>query len=337
MAPWLPLLRWFAVRALLLLATLLAPGCGYSTYNIPPAELQRLTQLPPSLRGEHVRVYTPGVVPAATPNPPVAAAPPVPQPAPSPPEAAVNSELQGTAVPADEVSADVVEPVEPPVVVSVDLALPVPPTAPPLHARPAPVRLPPPVIARPNPRPPVPGHVAPPRAVPHLSGSHASAPTFHASGGHSGGLSGSHHSGGGGSGAAVGALVGAVVLIGLVAAIAETSEPTPFDGWIRTSPEHPVHLLYRSGWQRDFRLCDLKPTDIVDVRSAVMYDTEGAIERLETASAPSAPPPRLASPPASPSIPEAPSSKPPPTPPISPPPESPWSALSSMVTLDPAA
>ena len=67
MVNWLPLLRWFAVRVLLLLAVMLVPGCGYTTYNIPPAGLQRLVQLPPSARGERVRVYTDGVVPVVTP------------------------------------------------------------------------------------------------------------------------------------------------------------------------------------------------------------------------------------------------------------------------------
>jgi len=53
---WSPLSHWFTLRVLLLLAMLLAPGCGYSVYHLPPAELQRLTQLPPSQRGNYVRV-----------------------------------------------------------------------------------------------------------------------------------------------------------------------------------------------------------------------------------------------------------------------------------------
>ena len=81
----------------------------------------------------------------------------------------------------------------------------------------------------------------------------------------------------------MGALVGVVVLVGLMVAIAEASQPVLFDGWIRTSPDHPVHVTCKSGEKRKILLRDLKPADIVDVHSAVMYNTEGAIEHLESA------------------------------------------------------
>jgi hypothetical protein len=287
MTAWSPLLRWFALRLLLLLATvLLAPGCGYSTYNIPPAELQRLTRLPPSQRGNHVRVYTEGLVPAVTPNPPVVAVPPAPppQPMPPPPEAAATSELADSPVPVEEIV--VVEPTEPAVVLDITPPRFVP--MPPPRVRPALPRLPPPVAVRPSLPRPSPGHISVPRAIPRVpvSAVHGSAPVVHAGGGHLGGPSGFHHVGGGGGGggnAAIGVLVGAVVLIGLIAIIASASQPVPFDGWIHTSPEHPLHLTYKSGVEREIRLCDLKPADIVSVQSAVIYDTDGTVNRLESA------------------------------------------------------
>ena len=305
MRAWSPLLRWYLVRVLLLLLALLAHGCGYSTYNIPPAELQRLTQLPPSQRGEHVRVYTDGVVPAAAPSPPVTAPsppvapapaipPPTAPPTPQPPDASVNGQSLVEPEQAEEVVVPIVEPAQPSVVVAVDLIPPAP--VPPPHMRPAPPRLhpvatrpntPPPVATapRPGPRLPVsPGHGALP-----ASAGRGPAPIVHA--GH--GAAGLHHSGGGGGGggsaAAVGAVVGAVVLVGVMVALANASEPVLFDGWIHTDSEHPLHLIYTSGWEREIRLCDLKPADLVGVRSAVMYNTEGAIQHLQSAVSP--PPP----------------------------------------------
>jgi hypothetical protein len=287
MPAWSTLFRWFTLRLLLLLATLLAPGCGYSTYNIPPAELQRLTQWPPSQRGEHVRVYTPGLVPATTPAVAVTAQVPTPtvQPAPPAPEAMVPGERVDGSIPAGEVYLPEPEPTAPPVVLSADIAPPDFVPVPPVRPRTAPTRFPPPASARPSVRPPVSGQVIAPRAIPHLppSASPRAAPVVHASGGHMGGLHGPHHAGGGGGGAAVAAVVGAVALIALVAIIAENSEPKPFDGWIRTFPEHPVKLTYTSGLQREVRLCDLKPADIVGVSSAVLHDIHGSIEHLESA------------------------------------------------------
>jgi hypothetical protein len=53
MSAWAPPIRWFAVRLILVLVALLTPGCGYNAYTIPPAELQRLAQIPPAQRGNH--------------------------------------------------------------------------------------------------------------------------------------------------------------------------------------------------------------------------------------------------------------------------------------------
>jgi hypothetical protein len=277
MTAWLPLLRWFTVRALLLIATMLAPGCGYSTYNIPPTELQRLVQLRPSQRGQHMRAYTDGVVPAAMPNPQAATAPsplpPAPPPPSQPPEGAPGQQVVES-VQAEVVDVPEVAPADPPVVVSVDLAPPRFVPAPVPRVRPAPAM--------------APVHVTAPRALPRapLSAGHGAAPIVHTGGRHVGGALASHHSGGGGGGAAVGALVGVVVLVGLMVAIAEASQPVLFDGWIRTSPDHPVHVTCKSGEKRRILLRDLKPADIVDVHSAVMYNTEGAIEHLESAASP---------------------------------------------------
>jgi hypothetical protein len=322
MTAWSPALRWFVLRALLLLATLLAPGCGYATYNIPPAELQRLSHLPPSQRGNHVRAFTPGLVPAATPEAQVAAtpaalpaAPPSAPPSVPPPlpDAVAGSEPIDSPIPPEVVvlSDSQSDPLSPPAFVSVNIAPPAPTHArPPLHVLPAPTR--PLAVGRPSvPRPPL-GHIPAPRAFP----VHGAASAVHGVGGHPYVGGGLHHSGGGGGGAAVGALVGAVVLVGLMVAIAEASQPTPFDGWIRTSPEQTLQLAYQSGLTREVRLCDLKPSDTVGVRSASLDDMDGSVQRLEsaTSSPPTTQPPRLALPrvPAPPSAPAAP---PPPSPP----------------------
>jgi hypothetical protein len=317
MSGWSVTLRWFLLRALLLLATLLAPGCGYSTYNIPLAELQRLSHLPPSQRGNHVRVYTPGLVPAATPELEITVAPvaapaalpdalsPAPLPFPSPPpEAATESEPINPPIPLEvvDISVPQFDPLSPPAFVSASAA------------PPAPARMSTPIAGRPSlPRPSL-GHVSAPRAFP----VHGAAPAFHASGGLPRLGGGGHHSGGGGGGAAVGAVVGAVVLVGLMVAIADASQPTPFDGWISTSPEQTLQLIDRSGSTREVRLCDLKPADTVGVRFASLDDMNGSVRRLESAAStpPTTPPPRLAAPPAiAPrSVPPAAPAQPPPAP-----------------------
>ncbi|MGA9655161.1 MAG: hypothetical protein WBV96_14745, partial [Polyangia bacterium] len=81
--------KCFTTLSLLLALT----GCGSSSYTIPPAELQRLTQLPPSQRGDHVRAFTPGVVPmqVAPPSPPAAVVPPSPSATPPSPPSATSA------------------------------------------------------------------------------------------------------------------------------------------------------------------------------------------------------------------------------------------------------
>ena len=206
MSAWSPPIRWFVVRLILVLVALLAPGCGYNTYSIPPAELQRLTQLPPAQRGNHVRAYTPGLVPAATPGPPVAVVPPGPPPAlpvPPVPDAAVNGELVGDLVPPDVVAMPASEPTDSASgrVRRCCATRFVPSPAPPVRPRPAPARMPPPTATIPRAPPATAGHVTPPRLP--SSAPHVSAPSIHVAGRHPGALSTSHSSGGGG-GAAVG-------------------------------------------------------------------------------------------------------------------------------------
>lgn len=310
-----------------LLAALLAPGCGYNTYNIPSAELQRLAQLPPSQRGNHIRVYTPGLVPAATPDLVPAAIPnsPMPSALPPPPsptlpalpqsDTGMSGELAKEPAPVVDVATPGVEPANPTLVVAVDGApppfAPLPAPAPRTHP---PARLPPPAVALPRQAP----NIRPPS-----SASRTHAPSTHVTGGHRGTSSGPRafggRGGGGGGSVAVGAAVGAVALIGLVAILADANTKAPFDGWVRTSSDHPLIISYWSGWEREVCLCDLKPTDLVGMQSAVMYDTAGAIEELEAAgsnpwpvqptqrSRPAARPP---APNNSPNMPRAPPSKP---------------------------
>jgi len=378
----------FAVRSLLLAAILL-PGCGTSIYTIPPAELQRLTQLPPSQRGDHVRAFTPDVVPknvappsqpVALPNPPPVA--PVQQPVltPPPPEMVATAELPPDPFGPDEI--DLPEPPMPGIVVAVDAGPRAPAHPSTAQARPSPpARTPPPAAARTSVPPPAPGriatpsaparasvptsapsriatpsvagrasvppaapgHFAPPAATPHLPVSpvRTSVPVSRPTGGRLPGSSHSFHSGGGSPDAVVGAVVAVVLLVGLIAVIAEASQPGPsFDGWVRTSPEHPVRLAYGSGREREVRLCDLQPADLVGVRAATLYDADGIIERLETAAdqppAVSQPFPAPAPAPARPPAPAT-----PPTRPAAPPPvpraASPSAPLSCVATFDRAA
>ena len=337
------LAKRFTVLSMLLLGVMLLPGCGSSSYTIPPAELQRLTQLPPSQRGAMVRAFTPGVVPkqVAQPNPPVAAVPPslLPTPpaptlAPPPPNVPASGEIVDDPFGPDPVDLPDLGPPAPAIVVSVDVGAPAP-YPPAARVRPSPA---------PRTPPTAPARIAAPTATPHSPGfsGRGSAPTPRPAGGHSTSSSASHHSGGGGAEAAVGVLVGAVLLVGLIAAIAEAADPGPsFDGWIRTAPEHPVHLEYALGPERKVRLCDLRPADLVGVRTATLYSFDGKIEQVQTVetrlpppAAPSQPAP--ASTPARSLGPVVPPARPP-APPTSPPAAGPSAPLSWLATFNRAA
>ncbi|MGA7741703.1 MAG: hypothetical protein ABSF35_04365 [Polyangia bacterium] len=368
--------KCFTTLSLLLALT----GCGSSSYTIPPAELQRLTQLPPSQRGDHVRAFTPGVVPmqVAPPSPPAAVVPPSPsatppsppsatsavEPPPPPPlpDTAAGGDLPPDPFGPDEVDLLAPEPPGPAIVVAVDAGprAPVHPPAAPARPSPAP-RISPPAPARTSVPPPAPGHVvappapartsvpppapariAAPATTPRLPASPArgTTPVPRGSGGHPRGSSVSFPSGHGKGDAVAGAVLAVVLLVGLVAVVAEAGQPGPaFDGWIRTSPEHPVHLEYAAGRERKLRLCDLQPADLVGVRAATIYDLDGNIGRLETAAdrppLASQPRPAPAPEPARPPVPVTPPTRPA-APPVQPA-AGPSAPLSWLATFDRAA
>jgi hypothetical protein len=119
---------------------------------------------------------------------------------------------------------------------------------------------------------PGPGVARIPAPRPHVAGGHAG-------GGHSGG----GHSGGGISGGdAFAVVLAAVVVIGLVALIAEAAseEEPPFDGWARIAPDQPLHLRYANSIERTVKLRDLRPADLVGLRDTVVKDEDGRVTRL---------------------------------------------------------
>jgi hypothetical protein len=72
--------------------------------------------------------------------------------------------------------------------------------------------------------------------------------------------------------------------VGLIAAVAAASEPPPpFDGWVETSGEQPLHLFYGRGVERVVRLRDIRPVDLVGLRDTILKDSEGAVIRARPA------------------------------------------------------
>jgi len=110
------------------------------------------------------------------------------------------------------------------------------------------------------------------------------APRPHVGGGHSGGgHSGGGHSGGGISGGdAFAVVLAAVVVVGLIALVAEAAseEEPPFDGWARIAPDQPLHLRYANSVERTVKLRDLRPADLVGLRDTVVKDEDGRVTRL---------------------------------------------------------
>ena len=103
------------------------------------------------------------------------------------------------------------------------------------------------------------------------------------SGGGGSGSSSSSSSSGGGSGfdmggaedaAAVIIIAAAAVTVGLVAA-----EGMRYDGWVRLHPDHPVHLIYRDGYEEIVPLSRLHQGD-VGVAEAVIVEDEGEVWML---------------------------------------------------------
>jgi hypothetical protein len=232
----------------------LAGGCATVEYRVPPAEMQRLVQLPPDARGAEVRV-----VPAsaalgppltaeqlAPPPPPVAAPPPVE----APPPAAV------------QVAPPPPPPDDTPVAVSVDVSPP-----------PIVVASPRVVVRRPLPYP------RPVVRAPIVRAPPVRAPAIHMHGGGGGG----HHSAGGNIGGAV--AVAALVILPIVAiaiiadASAKAAEARNFDGWVAVAPDHLVRLQYGGNLERLVPLTTLCPSDLVGVRFGILRETDGPISR----------------------------------------------------------
>ena len=293
-------------------AVMTCASCASTTYRIPGAEMQRLAQLNVAERGTLVRVMPPdqsteylAAVPAAPPRPV--------QPADEPPATPAIAESQpvyeqGVIIDQGPTfggngSGDVVIDVGPaprPGPRVPDRRM--PPSAPTVRSTALPR-----VGGGSNFSPPVVTPVI--RAAPINGGgpsitragmggamARGSSPgvarlpapgSFHVSGGHSGGSGGGHsgggHSGGSFSGGdAVAVVLAVVIVIGLIAVIAEAAseEPPPFDGWAEIPPDHPVHLRYAHDVERTIKLRDLRPQDLVGLKDTIVKDSEGALVRL---------------------------------------------------------
>jgi hypothetical protein len=266
------------MRCLVLGAMMGAGGCASVEYRVPTWEVQRLTELPPAMRGGEVRVVPANAV---VPPPPalVAETPP-------PPEVGVDVEI--------------------PVVVAPRPVVVVAPR--PVVVAPRPVVFPRQVGTTVG---------AGPRAAPPAGGGWKSAAAGNAGGwrpapapsrptpaafsrsggGHHGG-----HGGGGGAGAAAGA-VAAVAVIAILADAAVTAAEADaarlYDGWVAVDANHPLHLFYGGGLGRVVPLAQLGPADLIGLQNAVLVEDDGHVEPLRPALPPVAgPPPPPVPPPA---------------------------------------
>ena len=260
--------RWLGclMRCLALGAAVGVGGCASVEYRVPTWEVQRLTQLPPAVRGSEVRVVPSDAV---VPPPPtlVAEAPP-------PPEVGIDVELPVVVAPR-------------PVVVA-----------------PRPVVFPfqvgRTVGSGPRAAPPAGGggwKSGPPgNAGGWRPASAPSRPAPTVSGRSSGGGHGSH-GGGGGAGAAAGAVV-AVAIIAILAdaavTAAEADAARRYDGWVAVDAGHPLRLFYRGGLGRVVPLAQLGPADLIGLQNAVLLEDDGHVEPLRPAAGP--PPPPVPSP-----------------------------------------
>jgi hypothetical protein len=266
--------RWIGclLRFLFLGALVGVGGCASVEYRVPTWEVQRLTQLPPAMRGGEVRVVPSNAV---VPPPPalVAEAPPPPD-----------------------------------VDVDVDVEIPVVVAPGPVVVAPRPVVFPRQVGATvgvgTRAAPPAGGgwKGGPPRNAGRWSPAPApSRPTPAAFGRSSGGHHGGH-GGGGGAGAAAGA-VAAVALIAILADVAvtaaEADAASRYDGWVAVDVNHPLHLFYKGGLGRVVPLAQLGPADLIGLQNAVLVEDDGHVEPLRQAPLPTAgPPPAPVPPPA---------------------------------------
>jgi len=260
--------RWLGclIRCLVLGSMASVAGCASVEYRVPTWEVQRLTQLPPPMRGGEVRVVPSDAV---VPPPPA----PVAELAPPPPDVGVDIEIPVVVAPR-------------PVVVVI------------------PPRVAAPVGAGPRAAPPAGAgwkSASPGKAGGWRAASAPSRPTTSALGRPSGGRHVSH--GGGGAGAAAGA-VAAVALIAILADAAVTAAQADaarrYDGWVAVDPGHPLHLFYGRGLGRVVPLAQLGPADLIGLQSAVLVESDGHVEPLQPAPPPTAgppPPPFAAGPP----------------------------------------
>ena len=233
------LMRWLVLGAMVGVG-----GCASVEYRVPTWEVQRLTELPPAMRGGEVRVVP---ADAVVPPPPALV---VDQP-PPPPEIGIDLEVPVVVAPR-------------PVVIATRVA--------------APVR------AGPRPAPPAGGgwKSAPPTNAGGWKAAPAPArPSGAAIGRSSGGRHVSH--GGGGAGAAAGA-VAAVALIAILAdaavTAAEADTARRYDGWVAVEASHPLRLSYGGGLGRVVPLAQLAPADLIGLQNAVLVESDGHVEPL---------------------------------------------------------
>jgi len=264
--------RWTGgvVRLLVLGSMVSAAGCASVEYRVPTWEVQRLTQIPPTLRGGEVRVIPANAV-VPPPPAPVAVAP-----APPPDEVAVG--------PGAGVDVDVDVDVDVPVVVA---AGPGP--------RPIAVRRPVGALAS-RPAPPAGGSWRPastrgggwrPAGTP----ARPSAPRV--------GSGGGGHHGGGGGGSAAGAAAGVAAAVVLVAIVAEAAANAAaadaarrYDGWVAVDAAHPLRLFYGGNQWRVVPLWRLAPADLIGLQYAALDEGDGPVQPLRPAPLPLAVPPR---------------------------------------------
>src|SRR6185312_8928343 len=245
--------RWTGgvVRLLVLGSMVSAAGCASVEYRVPTWEVQRLTQVPPALRGGEVRVV-PANAFVPPPPAPVAVAPPPPP---------------------DEVAGGVEVDVDVPVVVATG------PGPRPVVARRS-VGAATPVNRRP----------APPAGGGWKSASTSSG-GWKAAGASGGGWkaagtsarpsaphvrsSGGGHHGGGGGGNAAGVAAGAVAAVVLVAILADAAANAAaadaarlYNGWVAVDAGHPLRLFYGGDLWRVVPLARLAPVDLVGLQYA---------------------------------------------------------------------
>ncbi len=257
--------RWlgYLVRWLVLGSMVGVGGCASVEYRVPTWEVQRLTELPPGMRGGEVRVVPSDAV---VPPPPVLVADPPPS-----PEVGIDVEIPVVVAPR-------------PVVV--------------VGPRPAvfPRQVGATVGSGPRAAPPAGGGwKSGPPANTGGGWRPAPAPSPHtptAIGRSSGGRHGGH--GGGGAGAAAGA-VAAVALIAILAdaavTAAEADTARRYDGWVAVEAGHPLRLFYGGGLGRVVPLAQLGPADLIGLQNAVLVESDGHVEPLRRAPLPAAGPP----------------------------------------------